>query len=312
MGAKRILLSSLLLFSVIFGIFQYKKRLNSANETAQIEQIESKKEISSNRLQVRALEDLEGLPLTDRIDELFAGNSKLPIVETVRYTSRAKWLPGKSAWLSDYAAHFNTSKHFIARSANGKASYLSSLLRQGDQFNVYSDKRPIEYHVVVDLSRCRAWLFYHDKTTSKDVLLKTYLVGLGKLDEHKKSGSLTPIGVYQLGDKIATYKPQKMDHYKGRVVEMIRLFGTRWIPFDKEIANCSDGANRYGLHGCPWEVSNDILDENRSNLGKYTTDGCIHFAQEDIEEIYAIVVTKPTYVHVVKDFHEANLPGEYE
>ena len=34
--------------------------------------------------------------------------------------------------------------------------------------------------------------------------------------------------------------------------------------------------------------------------------------QEDIEEIYAIVVTKPTYVHVVKDFHEANLPGEYE
>ena len=36
--------------------------------------------------------------------------------------------------------------------------------------------------------------------------------------------------------------------------------------------------------------------------------GCIHFCQEDIEEIFAIVPTKKTVVEIVSDFYDADLP----
>ena len=64
-------------------------------------------------------------PEADRMAQLFrTKGEKLPIVETVSYTSRVDWLKGRPAWIADYAAHFATSRHFIARSLNGKADYL--------------------------------------------------------------------------------------------------------------------------------------------------------------------------------------------
>jgi hypothetical protein len=49
--------------------------------------------------------------------------------------------------------------------------------------------------------------------------------------------------------------------------------------------------------------------EDKAKLGKYDSDGCVRLAAEDVEEIFAIVLTKPTTVDLVKDFREATLPG---
>ncbi len=90
---------------------------------------------------------------------------------------------------------------------------------------------------------------------------------------------------------------------------MIRVFGTRWIPFEKEIEGCSEPAKGFGLHGLPWtsDPTSGALVE--SKMSRYDSDGCIRLAQEDIEEIFSIVITKPTTVELVRDFHEAKLPG---
>src|SRR5262249_27062960 len=54
------------------------------------------------------------LPSADRIDEFFNKNGvKFPFVETITYRSRVPWQKGRPAWLSDYASHFATSRHFI-------------------------------------------------------------------------------------------------------------------------------------------------------------------------------------------------------
>jgi hypothetical protein len=44
-------------------------------------------------------------------------------------------------------------------------------------------------------------------------------------------------------------------------------------------------------------------------VGAYDSDGCIRLNSSDIEEIFSIVLTKPTWVEIVKDFHGATLPG---
>ena len=91
---------------------------------------------------------------------------------------------------------------------------------------------------------------------------------------------------------------------------MIRVFGTRWIPFDQEIEGCTEMSKGFGLHGAPWvmDASGQLI-EDLSKIGTYDSDGCIRFAAKDIEEIFAIIITKPTVVELVKNFHEAKLPG---
>ena len=140
-------------------------------------------------------------------------------------------------------------------------------------------------------------------------MLKTYKVGLGRKDTKKASGYLTPKGKFLLGSKVAIYKPGTMGYFQDRQIEMIRVFGTRWMPFEKEISDCSDGAKGYGIHGAPWSNENDSLIEEREKIGKYDSDGCIRLFSEDIEEIFAIVISKPTTAELVLDFKEANLPG---
>ncbi len=235
---------------------------------------------------------------------------KLPIVETIAYKSRVPWQKGRSAWLSDYARYYHTSRHFIARSLRGKPNYTDQEVAEGNRFNVYRLDKEIRFHLLVDLTRCRMWLYYDDLAARERVLLKSYPVGIGRQDETKPSGYLTPCGVYTLGSKVAIYKPKAMGMHKGQSVEMVRLFGTRWIPFDKELAECTAPAKGFGIHGVPWiETSKGELVEDIESLGCYQSDGCIRLAREDIEEIFAIIITKPAVIEVVKDFYSAAQPS---
>lgn len=251
------------------------------------------------------------LPSADRIQEFFNKvEPRFPIVQTITYKSRVPWQKGRPAWLSDYASHYSTSRHFIARSLNGKADYLKQDVSEGGRFNVLNPDKRIEFYLLIDTSRSKMWFYYLDLDSNERVLVKTYDVGLGRIDSTKPSGMLTPLGKYRLGDKIAIYKPKMTGFHNGKKVELVRVFGTRWIPFEKEIGECTASPDGFGIHGVPW-VSGEKGDliENLDSLGKYESDGCIRLATADIEELFAIIITKPTTIDLVKDFYEANLPG---
>lgn len=253
---------------------------------------------------------VDEFPEVDRISKLFDLTDKLPIVETVSFTSRVPWLKDRPAWIADYATHYQTSRHFIARSLNKKLDYFSQKICPGDRFNVFKKDKKIKFHLLVDLSRLRMWFYYIDLDNNERVLLKTYRVGLGKPDSQSASGYRTPVGKYELGDKIVIYKPGIMGFFQEQKVEMMRIFGTRWLPFEREVEGCSDTAKGFGIHGSPWvEAPGGQLVEDRSKIGKYDSDGCVRLNAEDVEEIFAIVVTKPTTVEIVKDFKTAKLPG---
>jgi hypothetical protein len=248
----------------------------------------------------------------DRMDALFAVDSdSLPVVETVSYTSRVPWLKGRPAWIADYAAYYETSRHFIARSLNEEANYFAQKISPGDRFNVFRKDKQIEFHLLVDLNLCRLWLYCIDLGENQRFLLKTYRVGIGRPDSARASGYLTPRGKYLLGEKVAIYKPGTIGLFHNQKTEMIRVFGTRWMPFDKELDGCSEPAKGNGLHGLPWvqDAKTAAFTEDLTKLGKHESDGGICLAAKDIEEIFSIVLTKPTTVELVTDFHGAKLPG---
>lgn len=256
-------------------------------------------------------EDDEALEV-DRIPQLFALDStRLPVVETISYTSRVPWMKDRPAWISDYATYYSTSRHFIARSLNRKPDYLTQKVSPGDRFNVLRKDKNLSFYLVIDLSRCKMWFYYLDNDSNERVLLKTYRVGVGRSDEKRESGCLTPVGTYTLGEKIAIYRPGMTDTFQEKKTEMIRIFGTRWIPFGQEVGVCSEPAKGLGIHGAPWitDPSTGGLVEDRDRVGEYNSDGCIRLFSEDMEELFAIVVSRPTKIELVRDFHEANLPG---
>ncbi len=253
------------------------------------------------------------LPEADRISRFFAlDSSKLPFIETISYTSRVPWLQGRPAWIADYATYYATSRHFIARSLNRKPDYFTQKISPGDRFNVFKKDKEIQFYLVIDLSRCKLWFYSYDQQANERILLKTYRVGLGRLDPKMASKCLTPKGKYQLGSKIAIYKPGTVGFYQDEKIEMVRVFGTRWIPFDKELEGCTESARGLGIHGAPWSldpVTGQFVEE-RSKIGKYDSDGCIRLASEDMEELFSIIITKPTTVELVDDFYSAKLPGQ--
>ncbi len=307
---KYFIVGVLSLFGII-GVMGWMKREPKAVEIETVQEIALGTSSAPLPIPTTPMATTEEFPEVNRIDRLFdLYENKLPIVETVSFTSRVPWMKDRPAWIADYATHYQTSRHFIARSLNGSLDYVSQKVSPGDRFNVFKKDKNLRFHLLVDLSRCRMWFYYIDLDNNERVLLKTYRVGLGKKDNQRISGFLTPVGKYELGDKIAIYKQGVMNYFQNEKAEMIRVFGTRWLPFEKELEGCSEVAKGYGLHGCPWvEDSNGALLEDRSKIGKYESDGCIRLGAEDIEEIFAIVITKPTTVEIVKDFHEAKLPG---
>lgn len=251
------------------------------------------------------------LPEADRIYLLFnKGEPKLPFVETIIYKSRVPWLKGRPAWLSDYASFYGTSRHFIARSLNGKPDYLRQDIAEGDSFNVFRKDINLQFYLLIDISRCKMWCYALDLDVKQRTLLKTYRVGLGRLDSQRASGLLTPLGKYSLGNKVAIYRPKIEGYYNGQKIEMVRVFGSRWIPFEKEISGCTAPAKGLGIHGVPWVVTaNGGLCEDCASIGKFESDGCIRLATDDVEELFAILLTKPTVIELVRDFFEAQLPG---
>jgi L,D-transpeptidase catalytic domain len=268
--------------------------------------------IQGDEFSKMAKEDQDAkLPQADKIEDFFRKvDPRVSIVETITYKSKVPWLKGRPAWISDYASHYKTSRHFIARSLNGKKNYLKQDVALGDRFNVFKKDKDVDFYLVVDIARSKMWFYYHDKTENERVLLKSYDVGLGRMDSMQPSGLLTPLGQYSLGEKIAIYKPKQKGWFNNEKVEMIRVFGTRWIPFDCEIQDCTAPAKGFGIHGAPW-VENDKgeLAEDTSCIGKYESDGCVRLKSDDIEELFSIVISKPTYIVLVKDFFDAQLPG---
>lgn len=250
------------------------------------------------------------VPETDRINEFFnKGHPQLPIVETIVYRSRVPWQKGRPAWLSDYSAHYKTSRHFIARSLNGKPDYLKQTLSEGDRFTILKPEKEIQFHLIVDLNRCKMLFYYSDLQTKELVHIKTYTVGLGRSDASRVSGFLTPLGEYLLGDRTATYRPTMKGFHNGERVELIKVFGTRWIPFEEEVANCTEPAKGFGIHGVPW-----IYDEKSSNwkddtagIGDHLSDGCIRLTTADMEELFSIIISRPTTVELVRDFSESTI-----
>ncbi len=292
----------------VFPSIPYEVEVNPQNQkVAPAVALLPTQEISLNSIS-ETVKSTVPLPEADRIDEFFRkDDTKLPIVETVVYKSRVAWQKGRPAWLSDYAMHYQTSRHFIARSLNGRPDYLTQEVREGDQFNVLRKDVPFQFYLLVDASLCKMWFYYINLETNEPVLLKTYQVGLGRLDSSKTSGSLTPLGKYLLGDRIMTYKPKLMGIYQNKKTEMITVFGTRWIPFDKEISRCTASAKGFGIHGTPWKVqANAELTDSKLGIGKYESDGCIRLTTEDMEELFAIIITKPTVIDIVKNFADAS------
>ncbi len=236
--------------------------------------------------------------------------SKLPITETITYAGRVDWLSGRPAYLGDYAAHYKTSKHFISRSLHGTGNYLSSVVSRGDRFSVIRADKAIEFHLVLDISRLKIWVYCLDKEEATHYLLKSYPVCAGLPDPASRSGFLTPLGTYQLGEEIAVYKEGTMGNFKNQLTEMVTIFGVRWIPFAREIAGCTAPSKGFGLHGMPWDRVGEELHERRDLIGTYTSSGCIRLLTEDIEELFAVIVSRPSYIHVVKDFLNAQIPGK--
>jgi len=224
-------------------------------------------------------------------------------METVTYTHQVPWMKGRSALMSDYARHYKTSTYFISRSINN-GQKQGARLHQGDSFNVISPEKNIQFHLVVDLSRCYMHMYAYDADTSERYLLKTYKIAVGELDAEKNSGCATPIGNYKLSNRVGIYKPGLIANIKGRDVELVQVYGTRYLPFGNEYTAC-------GIQGSPHAVDlkTGKLVEVNAFIGQHATKGNIMMRTHDVEELFSIVTSRPTNVQIVKDFTESELPG---
>jgi hypothetical protein len=249
-------------------------------------------------------------PSIDRVDELFRPDSNaFPFVETITYKSRVPWLAGKMAWIVNYATHYKTSKHFISRSLSGHRDYFYQDVKDGDRFNVLSLEAPYHFHLLLNLSERKLWLGAMNETTGEVEWIKNYTACVGREEPARTSGYLTPLGTYGLGDRIAVYTTESKGYYLGEKVEMIRYFGTRWIPFEREIKGCTAPAKSYGIHGVPWIKEGEEWREDCSSIGTASADGCIRLRTEDIEELYAIISSRPTTttIEITTDYLTAEI-----
>lgn len=333
MAAARVITTGAICLFVVIGLIGLVKKKNRVNEaSSKTTEVAEKNSVSDSMQEILTREIVDEKPKesvtvkeepktletsslpsdVDRIHRLFTfGKSRLPIVQTIAYTSRVSWLNGRPAWIADYASYFGTSRHFIARGLNGKPDYFTQKVSSGDRFNVFSKEKDVEFYSVVDLSQLKMWFYAYNKSDDQRILLKTYKVGAGKSDTDSESGSLTPVGRFLLGDKVAIYKPGVEGFFEDQKVEMIQIFGTRWIPFKEEIDDSKPFAKGLGIHGAPWHLDQTTseLVEDKGYIGQYDSSGCLRLGQQDMEEFFSIVITKPTVIDIVKHFEDAKLPG---
>lgn len=246
----------------------------------------------------------------NRISQLFSQESdKLPIVETIEYASQVPWLQGRPAWISDYALHYHTSRYFIARSLSGGLDDTTQQVVPGDRFNVFRLDKEIQFYALVNVDNCTMDLYYLDFKEKEQVFLRRYDVVLGKRDVHSSSGSLTPQGRFILGSKIAVYSPGMEGYFDNQKVQMMEVFGTRWIPFENT-ENVVKGKG-LGIHGipCKYDAEGFFVEEMKDEVGdSYYSDGCLWLRKADMEEFFAIVITKPTIIEIISKNQANNVP----
>ena len=244
--------------------------------------------------------------LINRTNRLYdQGHRKLPFMKTISYTHNVHWMPGRSALLSDYAKYYKLSKQFLTRSLNsGQLSESHRKISQGDSFNVIDENRKIEFNLVCDLSRRYLHLYAVDHDLGERYLLRVYKVAVGHVDPLQSSGSATPTGTYKLSRRVGVFKPGEIKKIRGRTLELVQLYGTRYIPFGRKGQHCA-------IQGNPWQITADAeeLVEVRNGIGEYSTEGNIQMNVEDVEELFSIVTCRPTTIQIVKTFREAKLPG---
>ncbi len=243
------------------------------------------------------------------LSTMFVKGSTCPIVETISYKSHVPWKRHRPAWLIDYANYYKTPLDFIYRSLTGSSDTAPSSISEGMQFNVFRNDLDFRFHLVVSLSSCRLRLYYVIPHERRVIFLKSYPVCVGRKDPSRASGWLTPIGVYQLGSRVAVFRPRMMGMYKGKQTELMQVFGSHWIPFEKEIEGCSEPAKGFGIHGTPMnrlEGSVDLV-EDTSSIGHWESDGCIRLMGKDMKELFSVVSTRQTFVEIVPTFQQSKL-----
>lgn len=224
---------------------------------------------------------------------------QFPFVKTLTYTRWVDWLADREAWVVDYAAHYRTSRHFIARGLHQERDYFNQAISDGDRFNIFDPTYSLSFLLRVNLARCKMWFYVIDLESDHRWLVKTYSVGVGRYQSN--GSSLTPAGSFMLGDRVAIYPPRYWEVVQGQVVEMISLFGSRWLPLVD--AETGHGCG-YGLHGAPWSLIDEEKGEYREErelLGTHSSEGCIRLSKEEIEDLYAIVISRPTRVEIVSE-----------
>lgn len=296
MSLRKVIVLGICIFAGVIGVKVFKKNVDKESLIALIPK---EKNSPAERSDLLPLAGGESCDEKDMIERLFTTEGdKLPIVETISYKSRVPWLKGRPAWIADYASHFSTSRHFIARSLNQEADYYTQKVSSGDRFNILNPNKNFNFYLLVDINKLKMWFYYVDLDQAEKVLIKTYKVGLGAIEGGE---STTPVGSFWIGDRVATYKPGMVGLFRNEKVEMINVFGTRWIPF-----NQTDEVAGYGIHGLPCEIdpANQEFIEHTEMLGKYSSDGCIRLGKEDIEELYSIVISRPTLVEITQSSDE--------
>ncbi len=247
----------------------------------------------------------------DHVQDLFQPGSSCPIVETIRYSSRVAWKPKRSAWLIDYANHYKTPVDFVLRSLNGGKSAKERPVSEGENFTVLRTDKNFYFLMVVGIQERILKLFYvlQQPNNTQDIhYLKSYQVGLGRISPEKASGCLSPLGIFRLGTRVAVFRPGMTGVHKGKKVELIQVFGTRWLPFEKEIAGCSEPAKGFGIHGTPWSrADNGQLIDHPESVGRFESDGCIRLKSPDIEELYAIISSRPGFVEIIPALQQSKL-----
>src|SRR3989338_5957487 len=155
MKFKTVVLGGGLLLLTTIGLLGWMKK-NKRTEASPAEEIsflETKKIEAPPSFLTQPITTAKetSVPSVDLIGALFdPAGLKLPIVETVSYSSKAPWLKGRPAWIADYASYYHTSRHFIARSLNGKEDYFTQNVTNGDRFNVFKNDKNFEFYLVID------------------------------------------------------------------------------------------------------------------------------------------------------------------
>jgi len=124
---------------------------------------------------------------------------------------------------------------------------------------------PKDFRLLVERSKCRAFL------VDEQGIFKRYKVGLGK------PGHETALGFYKIGNKQKNptwFKPGEGAIPAG---DPRNELGTRWMP----LVPAEPGLpTDLGLHGT-------IAPET---IGTYSSNGCVRFYPEEVEEIYDLIV----------------------